>query len=245
MPLYMDRHDLPGMTAEQVAQAHVLDLGPSARYGVQFLTYWFDAATGSVFCLAKAPDPEAMQAVHRELHGLIANEIIVVSEDSVLKFLGSIREPADHTQVSSPFRIVLFTDLEGSTALLNGVGEATYMRLLTEHDTIIRRAVVAAQGREVKHTGDGIMASFAEVTRALDSGLAIQHGFAARSAAGGTPDLRVRIGLAAGEPVDHNNDMFGSTVNLASRILRGGRCRAHSRVRARPRPRPGERLHVR
>ena len=218
MPLYMDRHDLPGMTAEQVAQAHVMDLGPSARYGVRFLTYWFDAATGSVFCLADAPSPEAMQAVHRESHGLIANEIIVVSEDSVLKFLGSIREPADHTQISSPFRTVLFTDLEGSTALLNQVGETAYMDLLTEHDLIIRRAVVAAQGREVKHTGDGIMASFAEVTRALDGALAIQAGFAARSAAGGTPDLRVRIGLAAGEPVDHNDDMFGSTVNLASRI---------------------------
>jgi class 3 adenylate cyclase len=218
LPLFMDRHDLPYATAEQVAQAHLLDLGPSAKHGVQFLSYWFDADTGATFCLAKAPSPEDMQAVHRESHGLIANEIISVSEDDVLRFLGKIKDPVDHTQVTSAFRTVLFTDLEGSTSLLHEVGESAYMVLLTEHDLIIRRALVASRGREVKHTGDGIMASFDDVARALECAAAIQDGFDARTAGGGTPELRVRIGLAAGQPVDHNDDMFGSTVNLASRI---------------------------
>ena len=54
MPLYMDRHDLPGVTAEQVAQAHALDLGPAAKHGVELLAYWFDADRGEVFCFAKA-----------------------------------------------------------------------------------------------------------------------------------------------------------------------------------------------
>jgi class 3 adenylate cyclase len=62
------------------------------------------------------------------------------------------------------------------------------------------------------------MASFDDVARALTGALAIQRGFAARTAAGGKPDLRVRIGMASGEPVDHNDDIFGSTVHLASRI---------------------------
>jgi class 3 adenylate cyclase len=92
------------------------------------------------------------------------------------------------------------------------------MVLLTEHDLIIRRALVAAHGREVKHTGDGIMASFDDVASALDSSMAIQAGFAARAADAPNPELRVRIGIAAGEPVDHNDDLFGSTVTLASRI---------------------------
>ena len=62
------------------------------------------------------------------------------------------------------------------------------------------------------------MAAFDDVTGALDCSIAIQAGFAARPSADGTPDLRVRIGVAAGEPVDRNDDLFGSTVTLASRI---------------------------
>src|SRR6185436_21007999 len=78
--------------------------------------------------------------------------------------------------------------------------------------------LVAAHGREVKHTGDGIMAAFDDVASALECSIAIQAAFDARAAEGLTPELRVRIGIAAGEPVDHNDDLFGSTVTLASRI---------------------------
>lgn len=218
MPLFMDRHDLPGATAEEVAQAHALDLAPAHRHGVKVISYWFDPDTGSVFCFAKAAIKEDLVAVHREAHGLIPNEIIDVSEDSVLRFLGTISEPADHTQITSPFRTVLFTDLEGSTSLLQQSGQAAFMVLLTEHDLIIRRAIVATRGREVKHTGDGIMAAFDDVPDALRASVAIQDGFDARTESGATPELRVRIGMAAGEPVQHNGDLFGSTVNLASRI---------------------------
>jgi class 3 adenylate cyclase len=118
----------------------------------------------------------------------------------------------------NPFRTIMFTDLRGSTSILEEVGQSAFMVLLTEHDLIIRRALVAAHGREVKHTGDGIMAAFDDVAGALDCALAIQAEFSARFPEGLTPELRVRIGVAAGEPVDHNDDLFGSTVALASRI---------------------------
>ncbi len=218
MPLYMDRHEVPGASAEVVAEAHARDLPLSAKHNVQFLSYWFDDDSGQVFCLAKAPDGQNLEALHLESHGMIPHEIISVSEDSVLRFLGKISEPADHTQVENPFRTILFTDLEGSTSLLQEVGESAFMVLLTEHDLIIRKALVTSRGREVKHTGDGIMASFEDVGHALDCSMAIQDGFEARTAQGGTPELRVRIGMAAGEPVHHNDDMFGSAVNLASRV---------------------------
>ena len=146
------------------------------------------------------------------------SEIIAVSEDDVFRFLGKVSDPVDHTQVTRAFRTIIFTDLKGSTSLLQEVGEGAYMGLLAEHDLIIRRSLVAWRGREVKHTGDGIMASFEDVAGALECSLAIQAGFAARRSDGATPELRVRIGIAAGEPVDHNDDLFGSTVNLASRI---------------------------
>lgn len=218
MPLFMDRHDTPGASAHDVAQAHAADVDISAKHNVQFLSYWFDEEHGGVFCFAKAPAEENLTAVHQESHGLLPNEIIAVSEDDVLRFLGGIHDPADDTELTSPFRTILFTDLEGSTSLLQEAGEAGFMVLLTEHDLIIRRALAAARGREVKHTGDGIMASFDDVIHALECSLAIQAGFDTRTSEGGTPELRVRIGLAAGEPVRHNDDIFGSAVNLASRI---------------------------
>ena len=218
MPLFMDRHDVPGVTAEQVAQAHLADLEAGARFGVQFLAYWFDAGQGEAFCLANAPDGDQLTAVHRETHGLIPNEVISVSENDVLRFLGRMNETGAETQRVNPFRAILFTDLQGSTTLLQAVGQSAFMVLLTEHDLIIRRALVAARGREVKHTGDGIMASFDEVPSALECAMAIQAGFTERAAETPAPELRVRIGIAAGEPVDHNDDLFGSTVTLASRI---------------------------
>lgn len=218
MPLFMDRHDLPGITAEQVAQAHLTDVRIASKHGVQFLAYWFDADHGEVFCLARASAPEDMQAVHREGHGLVPNEIIAVSEDDVFRFLGKVSDPVDHTEARRAFRTILFTDLMGSTSLLREVGDGAYIGLLAEHDAILRRSLVAWQGREVKHTGDGILASFEDVAKALGCSLAIQDGFEARMSDGATHELRVRIGIAAGEPVDHNDDLFGSTVNLASRI---------------------------
>jgi len=218
MPLFMDRHEVPGVTAEQVAQAHLADLETGAKFGVQFLAYWFDADQGEAFCLAKAPASDSLTAVHQATHGLIPNEIISVSEDNVLRLLGRMSETASDTAAVNPFRTIMFTDLQGSTSILQTVGQAEFMVLLTEHDLIIRRALVAARGREVKHTGDGIMASFDDVASALQCSMAIQAGFDARSADGPDTELRVRIGIAAGEPVDHNDDLFGSTVTLASRI---------------------------
>jgi class 3 adenylate cyclase len=218
MPLFMDRHEVPGVTAEQVAQAHLADLEMGSKFGVQFLAYWFDADQGEAFCLAKAPTGDSLTSVHTATHGLVPNEIISVSEDNVLRLLGRMSEAAGEARAMNPFRVILFTDLEGSTSILETVGQSAFIDLLTEHDLIIRRALVAARGREVKHTGDGIMASFDDVAGALDCSMAIQAGFEARRADGAATDLRVRIGIAAGEPVDHNDDLFGSTVTLASRI---------------------------
>ena len=200
MPLYMDRHDIPGATAEDVAMAHASDLAVAGRHGVQFLAYWFDQDTSSAFCFARAGTPDAVQAVHAESHGLLPNEVIMVEEKDVLSFLGKVQDPADAKQLTSAFRAILFTDLEGSTSLLDRLGEAPYLILLTEHDLILRHALAAWHGREVKHTGDGIMASFAEVSDSLACALAMQAAFAGRPATAESPALRVRVGIAAGEP---------------------------------------------
>jgi hypothetical protein len=79
----MDHHrGLEGLTAEAVADAHRKDMEIQDQYGVRYHRYWFNEETGEVFCLAEAPSKEAAEAVHREAHGLVADEIVQVKEGS-------------------------------------------------------------------------------------------------------------------------------------------------------------------
>ncbi len=81
MPLFLDvHHHIPGLTAEAVAAAHAKDLAVQAKHGVKMIKYWYDEATGKVFCLGEGPSAEALAAVHRDAHGLMADEIIQVKE---------------------------------------------------------------------------------------------------------------------------------------------------------------------
>lgn len=83
MPLYMDIHEhVEGLTAEAVANAHARDVETQAKYGVKYLNYWYDVDTGKIFCLVEAPNKEAANAVHREAHGLVADQIVEVNEGS-------------------------------------------------------------------------------------------------------------------------------------------------------------------
>jgi Nickel responsive protein SCO4226-like len=81
MPLYMDTHcNVEGLTAEGVTAAHAKDLEVQNKYGVKYLRYWYNEGTGKVFCLCEAPSKEAAEAVHREAHGGVADEITEVRE---------------------------------------------------------------------------------------------------------------------------------------------------------------------
>jgi hypothetical protein len=83
MPLYLDvHHKIDGLTAASAAHAHQKDLEVQNKYGVSYLRYWYDEGTGKAFCLVQAPSKEAAAAVHREAHGLVADEIIEVKEGS-------------------------------------------------------------------------------------------------------------------------------------------------------------------
>ena len=81
MPLYMDVHrNVEGLTTEAVAGAHEKDLAVQEKHGVKYHKYWYDEGTGTVFCLCEAPNKEAAAAVHREAHGLVADDIYEVKE---------------------------------------------------------------------------------------------------------------------------------------------------------------------
>jgi len=83
MPLFMDVHSIDGGVSEaDVAGAHQADLATQGGYGVSYLRYWVDEEAGKIFCLVDAPDAEAANTVHRQAHGLVADEIYPVTEHS-------------------------------------------------------------------------------------------------------------------------------------------------------------------
>jgi hypothetical protein len=136
------------------------------QYGVKFLTYWFDERRGTTFCLVDAPDKEAVQCVHWQAHGHIPGEIVEVALSAVEAFLGRIQYPEPPSgnpasEMDSGHRAIMFTDIVGSTEMTARLGDRMATKLIRAHDSIVRRCLGEAGGREVKHTGDGIMASFA------------------------------------------------------------------------------------
>ncbi len=141
--------------------------------------------------------------------------------DTVRRFLDEERAApsAVEAPTSSALATILFTDMESSTALTQRLGDAGAQELVREHNAIVRDALKACGGSEIKHTGDGIMASFPSASGALDCAVAIQRAVEAQGeGAHGRAPLRVRIGLNAGEPVVEEDDLFGASVQLARRV---------------------------
>ena len=227
MPVFMDVHDnLGDVTEEDIQSAHQRDLAVQGKYGVQFLTYWFNSPDGHAFCLVNAPSKEAAIAVHKESHGLVPHKIIEVNRPTVTQFMGSwemyvpneARVDGPGSQIDTGLRAIMFTDLEGSTDISSRLGDDRAREVLRRHDEIVREALSATGGREVKHTGDGILASFTYVSRAIESAVKIQRTFSAQSPEFGAAATGLRVGISAGEPVAESNDIFGAAVSMAARI---------------------------
>jgi len=226
MPIYLDRHDVEGVTEKAVAQAHLKDMEHQEKHHANFLTYWCDPRRGSIFCLVDAPDKESLIMVHKNAHGLLPGEIIEVTLSDIQAFMGRTTDPKPVKSKSgeesipreSGFRSILFSDLKGSTKMSATIGDKAAMELLDIHDKIIRGALATYGGHEVKHTGDGLMASFRDAVRSVKCAVAIQMAFQEFNSGHPPTPLKVRIGINAGEPVERNNDLFGLTVQLASRV---------------------------
>jgi class 3 adenylate cyclase len=223
MPLFMDRHFVEGSTWRTLETAHEKDMALQDEYGVRMVTYWFDEDRHTAFCLAEADSKEALVGLHQHAHGDIPSEVVEVEPQAVAAFLGVVSGPdGGQTGAAQPepgFRAIMFTDLLDFTALTSRLGDAAAMGLLRTYNALMRQALAAHGGREVKHTGDGIMASFASVSGALRAAADIQRAFADQAAhAPQGQAMTVRIGLAAGEPIEEDGDLFGASVQLASRL---------------------------
>lgn len=218
MPLYMDRHDLQDVTAADIAAAHMRDLEVQAGFGVRFVTYWFEEGAKSGFCLVEAPDEEAVEAAHRAAHGLLPSNVIEVDQAVVRGFFGRLNtHPPGEPYIESAFRAILFTDMVDSTRLTQQLGDRAAMRFLRVHDSVVRGVLARFGGSEVKHTGDGIMAAFTSASQAVSAAMQIQLALRERDEPA-QGHLHVRVGVAAGEPVTEQNDLFGAAVQQAARL---------------------------
>ena len=222
MPLFMDRHDIRGATAEGVAQAHHSDLEVQARHFCKALTYWYDESRGTVFCLVEAPSADAVRGMHREAHGLIPNQIIEVDASAVVQFLGRVSDP-ETTEgqriLDSGFRAIMFVDMVSSTDITKALGDSAALGLARRYRDIVRKALLDHGGTEVDRAGDGFLTSFVSAYAAVKCAIAIQRELASDNVGRGDGvALQVRIGIGAGEPVRDGDALFGSMVNLTSRI---------------------------
>jgi class 3 adenylate cyclase len=169
------------------------------------------------------PIKNQSKKTHAEAHGAVPYEIIEVNPIAVESFLGRTKDPtpldlSGEIPIDSAFRAIMFTDLKDSTLMTTMFGDTKALHLLHIHNALIRNALREYRGKEVKHTGDGIMASFVNVEDAVRCAIGVQKAFADHNQREPEKSLHIRIGLSAGEPVQEDGDLFGSAVQLAARI---------------------------
>lgn len=222
MPIYMDIHMVPGVTAKDVAEAHRKDLFHQGEHGCKCMTYWIDEKRESIFCLIDAPDKDAVEELHGKAHGLIPNKIIEVSSKVVESFLGRILDPPD-AQISGDglkvfsdpsYRILLVTTITDPVLLEHRLGKEQAHALMGELNSTIRKNIVASDGREVEHRGAGFIVSFTSASNAVACALAIQKDVSAPVA----KESDLKIALHAGEPVEKSSNLFGDTIQLATNL---------------------------
>ena len=207
-------------------------------WGGHNLEPYLAGVAAETLVLVSRSSPFGFESDHaKEIAAGIPNARLVVTADetglpywesttgtaAVEQFLfGSVEAVAQPVErVAGGLVTILFTDIEGSTALAQRLGDEAAQDVRHAHNTIVRDALGAQGGSEIKHTGDGIMASFPSASHALACAVAIQRAVAALRQAQDEQveaSLRVRIGLNAGEPVVEEDDLFGTSVDLAKRV---------------------------
>jgi len=140
---------------------------------------------------------------------------------------GSIEELADWAEVERPDLarltpggkvVILFSDIEESTALNESMGDRAWVRLLARHDKLVRKCVDAHSGHVVKSQGDGFMVAFAHPDEAVACSIAIQHALVREAKRPSGKAIRVRIGIHMGKSVRRGDDLFGRNVAMAARV---------------------------
>ena len=224
----MDRHDVPGITALEIAEGHKQDMKLQHKYKCNVMTYWFDEKKGTAFCLVEAPNKKSVKDLHKNAHGLVPNYVIEVDTVLVEAFLGRIGDP--HSEVikdsdnkndvlmDSAFRTIMVTELKDTVLIKSRLNNKKSSEIIRTHNNIIQSSIEKYEGTLVKETFEGFIVSFNSVTNSIKSAIDIQKRIKSFNSLKPVVEVRVGIGLTAGEPVTGKNNIFGDVVDLAKRL---------------------------
>ena len=219
MPIYMDRHDLEeAVNAEHVAHIHQEDLKIEHEFGCKGLTYWFDDARRTAFCLINAPSKEALMEMHNKAHGAIPNSIIEVDPSIVESFLGRIEDPVKPKDTDfniindAAFRVLMISEI----GFCNLRCKHKFKESFDKFHLQIKQSAKKFNGSIVQEELLKTLVSFRSVSEALECSLEFQSAF--NSSGIGSGDLQLKIGLGSGSPVSKGETIFGEVINLAERL---------------------------
>lgn len=226
MPIYMDRHDIPGVTARNVAEAHRKDLEIQEDFGCSCMTYWVDEDRGNVFCLINAPDITAVKELHNKAHGLIPHGIVEVDTHVVEAFLGRIHDSVapeggnateDSTFNDPAFRAILVIDLKESSLFECKYGKDIRNELFKIYHHKVLQIVQNYKGNVVEQHEE-FLVSFNSVTNAVDCAIQLQEKVKKENLHDQVPEFVLQIGISAGIPVTGNISLFGDAVKVAKSL---------------------------
>jgi len=158
-----------------------------------------------------------IQAGRSSMEGFMAGQDLL--EDSMGAVFEQWNKPqAQAASAASRIMTVMFTDMVGSTDMTQAQGDRAAQTVVRRHNTLVRNALAQYSGKEIKHTGDGIMASFSSAASGVEAAIAIQRAIAKHNRQTPGQPLHIRVGINAGEPIEEEEDLFGTTVQLAARV---------------------------
>lgn len=222
MPIYMDLHIVPGITAENAAKAHLQDLRFQDEFDCNCMTYWVDETKNSAFCLIEAPNPDAVKNLHNKAHGLITHQILEVNSTVVESFLGRIYDPDVPSELDTQLKV--FNDPAFRVLVLLSHNDAVLMALKYGKDksnnyfqslyAFIDHAAKTHEGSTVRHTQDMLL-SFTSAFKAIDFAKNV-HSFISENKEIQTD---VKVVINAGMPVTDHKTLFGETIDIAKSML--------------------------
>lgn len=222
MPIYMDLHIVPGITAENAAKAHLQDLLYQDEFECNCMTYWVDETKDSAFCLIEAPNPGAVKELHDKAHGLITHQIIEINATVVESFLGRIYDPDVPAQLDTQLKV--FNDPAFRVLVLLSHSDPILMALEygNENSTFyfqslysfIDSAANTHEGHKVRHTQD-VLLSFTSAFKAIAFAKSV-HNYLLQHQ---EMNPGIKIVINAGMPVTDSKTLFGKTIDIAISML--------------------------
>lgn len=220
MPIFMDRHDVSeSVTAEKVAQIHQEDLKIQHKYNCRGLTYWFDDARKTAFCLVEAPNKEAIIQMHEQAHGNVPHQIIEVDKNIVESFLGKIEEPEKtlatnfNINSESAFRAIMKVTLEYLSFEKSDLHSS-----ISDFQQLFKNVIQSYNGNIVQQTVESFLISFRTVTEAIFCASKIHENYLNFKVTSQINFPALSIGLHAGNPVTNKKSMFEDTIELAQHM---------------------------